>query len=86
MKKLMIAAAIVCAAAMSQAAAIQWTLTGVKDHTGVAPSASHAISYTLYAWALDAQGGVGDAVMIMETRPLSKDKRWRVCQIIEKAK
>ena len=25
-------------------------------------------------------------VMIMETRPLSKDKRWRVCQIIEKAK
>ena len=30
--------------------------------------------------------GVGDTVMIMETRPLSKDKRWRVCQIIEKAK
>ncbi len=30
--------------------------------------------------------GIGDTVMIMETRPLSKDKRWRVCQIIEKAK
>ncbi len=29
---------------------------------------------------------VGDKVMIMETRPLSKDKRWRVCEIIEKAK
>lgn len=30
--------------------------------------------------------GVGDKVMIMETRPLSKDKRWRVVEIIEKAK
>ena len=30
--------------------------------------------------------GVGDRVMVMETRPLSKDKRWRLTQIIEKAK
>ena len=30
--------------------------------------------------------GVGDRVLIMETRPLSKDKRWRVVKIIEKAK
>ncbi len=30
--------------------------------------------------------GVGDKVEIMETRPLSKDKRWRVTNIIEKAK
>ena len=30
--------------------------------------------------------GVGDKVMIMETRPYSKDKRWRVVEIIEKAK
>ena len=29
---------------------------------------------------------VGDTVSIMETRPLSKDKRWRVVSIIEKAK
>ena len=29
---------------------------------------------------------VGDRVEIMETRPLSKDKRWRVTNIIEKAK
>ncbi|MEG1800577.1 MAG: 30S ribosomal protein S17 [Oscillospiraceae bacterium] len=28
----------------------------------------------------------GDKVQIMETRPLSKDKRWRVTEIIEKAK
>ena len=30
--------------------------------------------------------GIGDKVLIMETRPLSKDKRWRVVEIIEKAK
>ena len=30
--------------------------------------------------------GVGDKVEIMETRPLSKDKRWRVIEILEKAK
>ena len=30
--------------------------------------------------------GVGDTVKIMETRPISKDKRWRVVEIIEKAK
>ena len=32
------------------------------------------------------QCGIGDRVEIMETRPLSKDKRWRVVEIIEKAK
>ena len=30
--------------------------------------------------------GVGDRVRIMETRPMYKDKRWRVVEIIEKAK
>lgn len=30
--------------------------------------------------------GIGDTVVIMETRPLSKDKRWRLAQIVEKAK
>ena len=30
--------------------------------------------------------GVGDTVRIMETRPLSKTKRWRVVEIVEKAK
>jgi small subunit ribosomal protein S17 len=30
--------------------------------------------------------GVGDTVKIAETRPLSKDKRWRLVEIIEKAK
>ena len=31
-------------------------------------------------------GGMGDEVKVMETRPLSKDKGWRVVEIIEKAK
>lgn len=29
--------------------------------------------------------GIGDKVKVMETRPLSKDKRWRLVEIIEKA-
>lgn len=29
--------------------------------------------------------GVGDRVLVMETRPISKDKRWRVVEIVEKA-
>ena len=32
------------------------------------------------------QCGIGDKVKIMETRPLSKDKRWRLVEVIEKAK
>ena len=32
------------------------------------------------------EGRIGDRVLVMETRPLSKDKRWRVVEIIEKAK
>ena len=32
------------------------------------------------------EAGVGDKVSIMETRPLSKDKRWRLVNIVEKAK
>ncbi|MDR2361089.1 MAG: 30S ribosomal protein S17 [Oscillospiraceae bacterium] len=30
--------------------------------------------------------GIGDTVRVMETRPLSKDKRWRLVEILEKAK
>ena len=34
----------------------------------------------------DNVAGVGDTVLIMETRPLSKNKRWRLVEIVEKAK
>ena len=32
------------------------------------------------------EAGIGDTVRIMETRPLSKDKRWRLVEIVEKAR
>ena len=71
MKKLMIAAAIVCAAVVSQGAALKWSLTGVKDHTGTAPSASHSVLCTLYAYKAvsDGQGGytMGDPVTLTGT-------------------
>ena len=34
----------------------------------------------------DQKAGLGDRVLIMETRPLSATKRWRVVEIVEKAK
>ena len=43
-------------------------------------------TYKLKAHDENNECGIGDTVRIMETRPLSKDKRWRVVEIIEKAK
>ena len=40
----------------------------------------------LKAHDADNACGIGDKVQVMETRPISKDKRWRVTTIIEKAK
>ncbi len=40
----------------------------------------------LYAHDEQNTGNVGDTVKIMETRPLSKNKRWRLVEIIERAK
>lgn len=46
------------------------------------------ISRTIKLKAHDEKNdcGVGDTVEVMETRPLSKDKHWRVVKIVEKAK
>lgn len=43
-------------------------------------------TYKLKAHDEKNECGVGDKVKVMETRPLSKDKRWRVVEIVEKAK
>ena len=43
-------------------------------------------TYTLKAHDEKNECGVGDRVRVMETRPLSKDKRWRLVEIVEKAK
>jgi small subunit ribosomal protein S17 len=43
-------------------------------------------TYKLKAHDEQNQCGIGDIVKVMETRPLSKDKRWRLVEIVEKAK
>ena len=43
-------------------------------------------TYKLKAHDENNTCGIGDTVRVMETRPLSKDKRWRLVEIIEKAK
>ena len=43
-------------------------------------------TYKLKAHDENNECGVGDIVRVMETRPLSKDKRWRLVEIVEKAK
>ena len=43
-------------------------------------------TYKLKAHDENNDCGIGDKVSVMETRPLSKDKRWRLVEIIEKAK
>ena len=43
-------------------------------------------TYKLKAHDENNEAGIGDTVKVMETRPLSKDKRWRLVEIIEKAK
>ena len=43
-------------------------------------------TYKLKAHDENNEGQVGDRVKVMETRPLSKDKRWRLVEIVERAK
>ena len=42
-------------------------------------------TYKLKAHDENNECGIGDTVKVMETRPLSKDKRWRLVEIIKKA-
>ena len=66
------------------------------DKTAVVATREH-VRHSLYGKAIkrtkkfkihDANNecGIGDKVRIMETRPLSKDKRWRLVEIVEKAR
>ena len=43
-------------------------------------------TYKLKAHDEGNTAGIGDTVKVMETRPLSKDKRWRLVEIVEKVK
>jgi small subunit ribosomal protein S17 len=43
-------------------------------------------TYKLKAHDENNDCGIGDTVRVMETRPISKDKRWRLVEILERAK
>ena len=62
-------------------------VVAIQDNTKH-PLYKKIIKRTVRFKAHDEQNacGVGDKVLVMETRPISKDKRWRVVEIIEKAK
>lgn len=86
---------------MTQERALRKTRVGIvvsdkMDKTAVVAiedNVKHAVydkivKHTLKVHAHDENNecGVGDRVEVMETRPLSKTKRWRLVRIIEKAK
>jgi small subunit ribosomal protein S17 len=62
-------------------------VVSIEDHVKH-PVYGKIVKRTKRVHAHDANNecGVGDTVLIMETRPLSKTKRWRLVKIIEKAK
>ncbi|MEW5702675.1 MAG: 30S ribosomal protein S17 [Candidatus Zixiibacteriota bacterium] len=64
------------------------TITVKIDRTLAHPGYGRVVrsSAKLMAHDPDGQAGVGDRVLVMETRPLSKNKRWRLVEILEKAK
>jgi small subunit ribosomal protein S17 len=72
------------------------TVTSDRMERTVVVSVERRVPHPLYGkqvvrtkkyYAHDEQGArVGDVVRIMETRPLSKQKRWRVVEVVEQAK
>ena len=60
----------------------QETRLRVADNSG----AKEILCIRVLGGSTRRYAGVGDIVKVMETRPLSKDKRWRVVEIVEKAK
>ena len=62
-------------------------VVAIADHVKH-PTYGKIIKRTVKIHAHDENNacGIGDTVKVMETRPLSKDKRWRLVEIIEKAK
>ena len=77
---------------MTQERALRKTRVGIvvsdkMDKTAVVAIEDN-VKHAVYVHAHDENNecGVGDRVEVMETRPLSKTKRWRLVRIIEKAK
>ena len=64
------------------------TVVVIVEDRGAHPLYGKIVKRTYRLKAHDEMNecGIGDRVKVMETRPLSKDKRWRVVEIVEKAK
>ncbi len=60
------------------------SVTTLKQHSLYGRTVKRTTKFKAHDEQNDAH--VGDTVEIMETRPLSKDKRWRVVRIVERAK
>ena len=67
---------------------MQKTITVAVDRKVKHPIYGKFVNRTTKFKAHDEENtaGIGDTVRIMETRPLSKDKRWRLIEVIDKAK
>ena len=67
---------------------MQKTITVAVDRKVKHPIYGKFVNKTTKFKAHDEENtaGIGDTVRIMETRPLSKDKRWRLIEVVEKAK
>jgi len=67
---------------------MQKTITVAVDRKVKHPIYGKFVNRTTKFKAHDEENtaGIGDTVRIMETRPISKDKRWRLVEIVEKAK
>ena len=64
------------------------TITVKIDRTLAHPEYGRVVRTSAKLMAHDAEGkaAIGDRVLVMETRPLSKHKRWRLVEVLEKAK
>ena len=86
---------------MSEARGMRKTRVGVvvsdKMDKTITIAAKYRVRHPLYGKIMNRttkikahdennECGIGDTVRVMETRPLSHDKRWRLVEIIEKAK
>ncbi len=67
---------------------MQKTITVAVDRKVKHPIYGKFVNRTTKFKAHDEENtaGIGDTVKIMETRPISKDKRWRLVEVVEKAK
>jgi small subunit ribosomal protein S17 len=67
---------------------MQKTITVAVDRKVKHPIYGKFVNRTTKFKAHDEENtaGIGDTVRIMETRPISKDKRWRLIEVVEKAK